>query len=69
MQWVSAQDAAISIDPKWNVHHWLQLVIQGIVDDEVPWYELVTLLMSGAEGVALLMAKHLLMAWRWSLKV
>ena len=58
-----------SIDPTWRATHWLQLVVQGIVDDQVPWYELVIPLMLGAEGAALSMAKHLLVAWRWSLKV
>ena len=44
-------------------------MVQGITEEEVPWYELVIVLMSGAEGVALSLAKHLLVAWRWSIKV
>ena len=48
---------------------WLQLVVQGILDDEVPWYELITLPTVGAEDAALLLAKHLLAIWRWSIKV
>ena len=35
----------------------------------MPWYELVIPLTSGAEGAALSLAKHLLTAWRWSIKV
>ena len=58
-----------SIDPTWRATHWLQLAVQGIVEDEVPWYELVIPLMLGAEGAALSLAKHLLAAWRWSIKV
>ena len=58
-----------SIYPTWRATHWLQLAVQGIVEDKVPWYELVIPLMLGAEGMALSMAKHLLAAWRWSLKV
>ena len=58
-----------SIDPTWRATHWLQLVVQGIAEGEVPWYELVIPLMSGAEDAALLLAKHLLAAWGWSLKV
>ena len=54
-----------SIDPTWRATCWLQLVVQGIVEDEVPWYELVIPLMLGAEGAALSLAKHLLAAWRW----
>ena len=58
-----------SIDPTWRATHWLQLVVQGIVDDEVPWYELVIPLTSGVEGAALSLAKHLLVVWRWSIRV
>ena len=58
-----------TIDPTWRTTHWLQLAIQGISDDEVPWYELVIPLMVGTEGVALALAKCLLTMWRWSVKV
>ena len=58
-----------SIDPTWRPTHWLQQAVQGISDDEVPWYELVTPLTVGAEGAALSLAKHLLTVWRWSIKV
>ena len=58
-----------TIDPIWRTTHWLQLAVQGISDDEVPWYELVIPLMMGTEGVALALAKCLLMMWRWSVKV
>ena len=52
-----------TIDPTWRTTHWLQLMVQGISDDEVPWYEFVIPLMVGTEGVALSLAKHLLMVW------
>ena len=58
-----------TIDPTWRTTHWLQLVVQGISDDEVPWYELVIPLTVGTEGTALLLAKCLLAVWRWSIKV
>ena len=58
-----------TIDPTWKTTCWLQLAVQGISDDEVPWYELVTPLTVGAEGAALSLAKHLLAIWRWSIKV
>ena len=57
-----------TIDPTWRTTHWLQLMVQGISDDEVPWYELVLPLTVGTEGAALSLAKHLV-AWRWSVKV
>ena len=57
------------IDPHWRAMRWLQVVVQGIAEEEVPWYELVTLLTSGVEGTALSLAKHLLMAWWWNIKV
>ena len=40
-----------TVDPTWQMTHWLQLAVQGISDDEVPWYECVAPLTSGAEGV------------------
>ena len=58
-----------TIDPTWRTTHWLQLVVQGISDDEVPWYEFIIPLTVGTEGTALSLAKHLLMVWRWSAKV
>ena len=58
-----------TINPTWRTTCWLQLVVQGISDDEVPWYELVIPLMVGTEGAALSLAKHLVTVWRWSIKV
>ena len=58
-----------SIDPHWKATCWLQVVVQGIAEEEVPWCELVIPLMLGAEGAALSLAKHLLVAWRWSIRV
>ena len=58
-----------STDPTWRATCWLQLVVKSIVDDEVPWYELVIPLTLGMEVTARSLAKHLLMTWRWSLKV
>ena len=58
-----------SIDPQWRATHWLQMAVQGIAEEEVPWCELITPLTSGAEGAALSLAKCLLAAWRWSMKV
>ena len=58
-----------TVDPTWRATHWLQLVVQGISDDEVPWYDLITLLMVGTKGVALSLAKCLLAVWWWSIRV
>ena len=57
------------IDPHWRATHWLQVAIQGITEEEVPWYELVTPLMLGTEGMALSLAKHLFVVWWWNIKV
>ena len=57
-----------SINPHWRTTRWLQVVVQGIIKEEVPWYELVILLMSGVEGVALSLAKCLLTVWRWNIR-
>ena len=51
------------IDPHWRATQWLQVAVQGIMEEEVPWYELVTLLTSGVKGAALYLAKHLVTAW------
>ena len=53
----------------WWTTRWLQLTVQGISDDEVPWYECIALLTLGAKGTALSLAKHLLVVWWWSLRV
>ena len=63
------QETLETVDPTWWTTHWLQLAVQGILDNEVPWYEFITLLMMGAEGVALSLAKHLLTIWQWSARV
>ena len=57
------------IDPHWRATHWLQVTVQCIAREEVSWYELVTLLSLGAEGMALSLAKCLLPAWWWNIKV
>ena len=58
-----------TIDPIWRTTHWLQLAVQSISDDEVPWYEFIIHLTVGTEGTALSLAKCLLMVWQWSIKV
>ena len=58
-----------TVDPTWRTTHWLQLAVQGISDDEVPWYELITPLILRAEGVALLLDKCPLTIWQWNIKV
>ena len=58
-----------TVDPTWQTTHWLQLVVHGISDEEVPWYKCITPLTSGAEGAVLSPAKCLLTIWQWSLRV
>ena len=58
-----------TVDPTWRTTRWLQWAVQGISDDEVPWYEYIMPLMSGVKGVALSLAKHLLTIWWWSIRV
>ena len=58
-----------TVDPTLCTTHWLQLVVQGIFDEEVPWYEYIALLMTGTKGTALSLAKHLLAIWWWNVKV
>ena len=57
------------IDPHWRAMRWLQVAVQGIADEEVLWYELIIPLTSGVEGAALSLAKHLVVAWQWNIKV
>ena len=51
------------INPHWRAKQWLQVAIQDITNEEVPWHELVTPLTSGVEGVARSLAKNLVAAW------
>ena len=57
------------IDPHWRAKRWLQIAIQEITDEEVPWHELVAPLTSGVEGMARSLAKHLVTVWQWNVKV
>ena len=57
------------IDPRWRAQWWLQVAVQGIMDEEVPWHELLTPLTSGVEGAAKSLTKHLVAMWRWNVKV
>ena len=57
------------IDANWRAKQWLEVAAQGIGDEEVLWHDLLTPLMSGAEGTAKALAKHLVATWRWNIKV
>ena len=57
------------IDPHWRAQRWLQVAAQGITDEEVPWHKLLTPLTSGVESVTRSLAKHLVAAWWWNVKV
>ena len=57
------------INSHWRAMHWLQVAVRGIADEEVSWYELIVPLTSGVEGMALSLAKHLITAWWWNIKV
>ena len=39
-----------TVDPTWQMTRWLQLAVQGILDDEVPWYEHIMPLTLGGQG-------------------
>ena len=67
--YIGEEEMLETVDPTWRTTHLLQLAVQGISDDKVPWYKLVAPLMVGAEGVALSLAKHLFTIWQWSIKV
>ena len=58
-----------TVDPTWQTTRRLQLVVQGILDNEVPWYEFIAPLTMGAEDAALSLAKRLLAIWLWSIRV
>ena len=44
-----------TINPTWRTTRWLQLAVQGISDNEVPWYELVNPLQWGQK----------VQSWHW----
>ena len=57
------------IDASWWAKQWLEVATQGIGDKEFPWHNLLTPLMSGAEGTTKALAKCLQATWRWNIKV
>ena len=57
------------IDASWRAKWWLEVAIEGIQDEEVPWHDLLTLLTSGAEGTTKALAKCQVATWRWNIKV
>ena len=57
------------IDANWRAKQWLEVAAQGIGDEEVPWHNLLGPLTSGAEGTAKALARHLVVTWRWNIKV
>ena len=66
---IDEEEMLETVNPTWRATHWLQLAVQGILDDEVPWYDLITLLMVRTEGAALSLAKYLLAICQWSIRV
>ena len=66
---IGEEETLETVDPTWQTTRCLQLAVQGILDDEVPWYECITPLTSRAEGAALSLAKRFLAIWWWSLRV
>ena len=57
------------IDASWRAKQWLEVATQGVRDEEVLWHDLLTPLISGAEGTAKALAKCLVAMWRWNIKV
>ena len=62
-------DTLETVDSTWRTTHWLQLAVQGILDDEVPWAECIIPLTMGIEDATMSLAKCLLAIWWWSIKV
>ena len=57
------------IDVNWRIKWWLEVAAQGIRNEEVPCHNILTLLMSEAEGTAKALAKHLVATWRWNINI
>ena len=57
------------ISAHWRAQWWLQVATQGIRDEEVPWHELLAPFTSGAGSMAKALAKCLVAAWMWNIKV
>ena len=62
-------ETLMEIDASWRTKRWLEVATKGIRDEDVPWHDLLTPLTSGAEGTVKVLAKHLVAAWRWNIKV
>ena len=59
----------VEINASWRAKWWLEVAAEGIRDEEVPWHDLLTLPISGAEGTTKALAKCLVATWRWNIKV
>ena len=57
-------ETLVEIDACWRAKQSVEVATQGIRDEEVPGYDLLASLMSGAEGATKALAKHLVAAWR-----
>ena len=56
-------------DPMWEVTKWLEVCIETLREEDVPWWLLVALLMDvGTPGTREL-AKHFLATWQWTVEV
>ena len=57
------------MDPMWQTTKWLQVCEEGLDDEEISWWLLVSPLTDGSNMAMKDLARQLVAAWRWSGKV
>ena len=56
-------------DPMWEVIKWLEVCIETLREEDVPWWQLVAPLMDAGITGTWKLAKHFLAMWQWMVEV
>ena len=55
--------------PMWEVTNWLEVHVEALREEDVPWLQLVVLLMDANAPGAWELAKHFLAMWQWMVEL
>ena len=55
--------------PMWHTTNWMKWKVENTMDDDIPWWQLVALMMNSGSEQTKGLAKCLLVAWQWRLTV
>ena len=56
-------------NPMWHSKDWMKQKVAGITKEDIPWWHLVVPMTDRGVEHTLELAKHLLVAWKWSFTV